>query len=378
MANKLLFILLDAFRHDYFTEKLTPFMYALSDGANAKLESVLGYSETVKQSLITGTYPNTNGLWAEFILKPKSINKWISYLPLDYFPHGINTGCRHFISTLFKIDLRNIPLSLLKYFDHPTENTQIATLYDIFSEKKIRFSEYEGYRGKKLLNKITERTQKDSDVIFIKIPDLDLVGHIYGTHGHQVYKKIAKIDKLVKKIVKHFKKIWGNLFEIIIMSDHGMVQVKNYINLAEYINRKTIEKKDFSAFYDATIARFWFNRESARKRVVKALSKLKIGQILDDNELKDHGVYYSDRRYGELIFLLNPGNVIFPNFYSVLPFPPRGMHGYDPKVPGMLGLLLVPNHVLERDQVKVVDLFPTILNMLDIPFPDSCQGKPVF
>ena len=118
MSKKLLFILLDAFRHDYFTKQLTPFMYRLSKDASTKLESVLGYSETVKQSLITGTYPNKNGMWAEFILKRKFPNKWIKCLPLDHFPHSINVGCRYFISVLFKSDIRNIPLPLLQYFDH--------------------------------------------------------------------------------------------------------------------------------------------------------------------------------------------------------------------------------------------------------------------
>lgn len=378
MSNKLLFILLDAFRHDYFTEKLTPFMYTLSKDAHTKLESVLGYSETVKQSLMTGTYPNKNGMWAEFILKPRSTNKWIKCLPLDHFPHSINVGCRYFISTLFKSDIRNIPLPLLQYFDHAAEAAQMPTLYDIFSERQIRFSEYEGLKGKKLFNKITKIDHTHSDVVFIKIPDLDLIGHIYGTHCRQVYNKVRKIDKMVEKIINYFKNIWKDQFDIIIISDHGMVQVRNHIDLASFIKSYVKEKSDFIAFYDATIARFWFKRESARKKVIKILSKLKIGQLLNDDVLKEYGVYFSDRRYGELIFLLNPGNVIFPNFYSVLPFSPRGMHGYDPKFLGMLGILLTPNHALERNLIKVVDLFPTILNIFDLPFPDYYQGKPLF
>jgi hypothetical protein len=182
---------------------------------------------------------------------------------------------------------------------------------------------------------------------------------------------------MVEKIVNHFKSIWKDQFDIIIISDHGMVQVRNYIDLASFIKSYVTEKNDFIAFYDATIARFWFKRESARKKVIKILSALKIGHLLNDNALRDYGVYFADRRYGELIFLLKPGNVIFPNFYSMLPFPPRGMHGYDPQFPGMLGILLIPNYPLERDQVNVIDLFPTILKRLNLPLPASCQGKTI-
>jgi len=350
-------------------------MYELSNDLNVKLESVLGYSDTVKHSLMTGTYPNRNGIWAEFILKSSSPNRWIQSLPLDHFPHSINVGCRHFISTLFNINLRNIPLPLLNHFNHPVENKQIRTLYDVFSEKKLRFLEFEKPKGNKLLDKIAEFNHTFSDVVFIKISDLDLIGHIYGTHCRKIYNKVHKIDKRIEKIITYFKSIWGDIFNVIIMSDHGMVQVKKYINLAEFIERYMKEKSEFIAFYDATIARFWFKRESVRNKLTRILSKLEFGQVLNDNTLRDYGVFFSDRRYGELIFLLNPGNVIFPNFYSVLPFPPRGMHGYDPKISGMLGIFLTPNQTLKRDLVKVVDIFPTILHMLDIPVPDSCQGK---
>ena len=378
MTNKLLFILLDAFRHDYFNEKLMPFMYELSNNKNYKLESVLGYSEAVKQSLITGTYPNKNGLWAEFIFKSKTLSKWIRCLPLDHFPHSVNVGCRHFISSLFKTELRNIPLPLLAYFDHPLRNLKIPTIYDIFTENKIRFYEYDGPKGKTLHKIISKTDHKYSDAVFIKIPDLDLIGHIYGTHCRKVYTKVTEIDKIVEKIVKYFKNIWKDMFDTIIISDHGMVQVRQYINLERYIKKYFKEKRDFFAFYDATIARFWFKRDLVRNRMTKILNKLNIGLVLDSEALKSYGVHFSDDRYGELIFLLNPGTVIFPNFYSVLPFPPRGMHGYDPEFPGMLGIALLPNHSLERNQIKVVDLFPTILDMLDLPHPKTCQGKSLF
>ena len=378
MKKKLLIILLDAFRYDYFSEKLTPFMYKLSNGKSGKIESVLGYSEAVKQSLITGTYPSKNGLWAEFILKSTFHSNWIRSLPLDHFPHSINVGIRYFISTIFKVELRNIPIPLLEYFDHPTRDAQIPTLFDIFSEKEIRFSEIDGPKGKKLINIIEEIKHSSPDVVFVKIPDLDLIGHIYGTHSRQVYKSVSRLDELVGKIVFFFKDIWKDLFEIIIMSDHGMVKVRNYINLNKHIKGYVDEKKEFVAFYDATIARFWFKKESARNKVIEILNRLQIGRVLNKNELKKYGVFFSDNRYGELIFLLNPGNVIFPNFYSVLPFPPRGMHGYDPEFTDMFGIVLFPNHVLEKSQIKIIDLFPTILDMLGLPVPNTCQGKSIF
>jgi hypothetical protein len=39
-------------------------------------------------------------------------------------------------------------------------------------------------------------------------------------------------------------------------------------------------------------------------------------------------VFFPDRRYGELIFLMNPGVLIHPSFFGN--YAPAGMHGYDP------------------------------------------------
>ena len=368
MADKLLVIVIDAFRYSYMNENRTPYLFELSEiGSCAKLESVLGYSDTAKFSMITGAYPENTGIWAEFILKQKISHSRIEYIPLDHFPHMINAPLRLLISNLLNLNLRNIPLKLLKYFEKVKENKHIITLYDLFEEHSITYIDYEERNFKLFERGIIKRIgNADVDVVFLKIPDLDLQGHIWGVNSSSTLRKISAVDKHVKHLVKSFKKkLWKANSNTIIMSDHGMVQVKQYIDLANVLRRLFREERDFIAFYDATLARFWFNNPYVKEEISTFLRRLNIGRILNDGELKKYGVYFPDRRYGELIFLLDPGYLIFPNFYEVLPFPPRGMHGYDPKFQDMLGIFISSNG-LKKNFVKIVDTFSIFLDLVNI------------
>jgi len=58
--------------NDYLNEFRTPFLFEFAKkNFCAKLESVLGYSDTAKRSMLTGTYPEENGIWSEFVFRKK-------------------------------------------------------------------------------------------------------------------------------------------------------------------------------------------------------------------------------------------------------------------------------------------------------------------
>jgi hypothetical protein len=90
---------------------------------------------------------------------------------------------------------------------------------------------------------------------------------------------------------------------------------------------------DYLAVYDSTMARFWFFNESARRKVAGVLSEVYYGRILSAEELKLLGIWFPDGRYGELIFLLNPGVILSRSDFNGSSWTPVGMHGYDPGDP---------------------------------------------
>lgn len=340
-------------------------MHSLTaEGTCAKLESVLGFSSAVQTAILTGKRPNETLSWTDYILNPRPASYWWENLPLENLPHAANVIARIALSKILKKEIRNIPLKFLKYFKFDLYDENRMKLFDIFLENKIKFINIDGLRNRQISHAIKKRLDKPIQVAFIKLPDLDLIGHIYGTSSNRTYRKVSETDDYVKKILSDVRKIWGKNYHIIITSDHGMVDVSAYINLPKIMKIKKL--KNLIAFFDATIARFWFKNNKIKEHVESYLNQMNFGKLLSVEELKEFGINFPDSRYGQMIFLLNPGNVIFPNYYSVLPFVPRGMHGYDPKFQDMLGIFICPSLDENLSYLNVVDIFPKILELLDL------------
>ena len=129
-------------------------------------------------------------------------------------------------------------------------------------------------------------------------------------------------------------------------------------------------------FLDSTIARFWFFNSRTEKLVHDTLSTIKLGRILDKQEKETLGIAKIGDDYGELIFAVNEGAVIFPDFFRRCT-PPKGMHGYAlPRYDTPILALLHPNKLkLKAPQMpKFVDVAPTILDFLELSIPESCEG----
>src|SRR5204863_6007078 len=98
---------------------------------------------------------------------------------------------------------------------------------------------------------------------------------------------------------------------------------------------------DYAFFLDSTMARLWFYHARARERAQRALSALPGGRLLQPAELSHYGIAGCDSRNAEMIFLADPGVLIFPNFFQGHGEPIKAMHGYDPDCPDNLGFFMV-------------------------------------
>jgi hypothetical protein len=90
-----------------------------------------------------------------------------------------------------------------------------------------------------------------------------------------------------------------------------------------------VHERDYLAFYDSTMGRFWFMSEQARKEILQALTSLDCGALLTDEDLKREGIYFGDRRFGEAVFLMHPGMLVLPSYMGTTA--PAGMHGFTPE-----------------------------------------------
>lgn len=290
----------------------------------------------------------------------------------------------------------DIPHNLLKYFwfyedKIPTTKDYIKpTLFDAFRDNKKKYlylqTPIKNF-GVEQVNQIDEIDQiikkinsEKYDLVCMTIGILDELGHHYGPNDSRIKDAVEKIDKVIYDM-------WNSLREeyekvtIIAHGDHGMVEITNTINIWKKLQSLSVKmEKDYLVFLDSPMARFWFFNEKAKREVTKMLKKLDCGRILIEKDSEKYRIRFKDNRYWDLIWLANPGTLIFPNFLGWYN-PVKGMHGYAPECEDNKGLFVViTNKNLEfktRENLKMIDMFPTICDIMNLPIPKSCEGESI-
>ena len=146
-----------------------------------------------------------------------------------------------------------------------------------------------------------------------------------------------------------------------VFSDHGMAEVHREYDLVAAVDALGFRMPEhYLAVYDSTMARFWFFDERARRAVTELLGGLSFARILDDAELQALGILFPDRRYGELIALLEPGWLLASSGFNGSRWRPSGMHGYHPDDPDSDGVFL--SSAPPRHEVRsLADVHGTLL-----------------
>ena len=127
---------------------------------------------------------------------------------------------------------------------------------------------------------------QDADCDYIHIGELDGIAHKYGTKANETINCIKRIDNKLSKMD----------FDVV-MSDHGMVDVKEVISV--HVTR--------NCFIDSVMARYWGECPKLPKNKGKLIK--------------------TDKKWGDYVFLVKPGILISPNFWSKNPV--KAMHGYE-------------------------------------------------
>ena len=120
--------------------------------------------------------------------------------------------------------------------------------------------------------------------------------------------------------------------------------------------------RDYLAFYDSTMARFWWRDAAARDRIRQALAAEPRGRWLSREQMAREGVAFADARFGDDVFLLEPGALMVPSFMGGAPV--AAMHGYDPAHPDMAGILAA-NRPLPADVTHLAQLRSFLERELD-------------
>lgn len=339
-------------------------------------------------SIWSGVPQDVHGKWVEYV-REQNTNPSKFFALLESFPRAypinlLKSGIQHFMGSYgFEKDfLPGLPPMLASEFKkvayyQPGEVIEATpTLFNILDRKKVRWQYY--WLGKLDATQIQKFSSNDAPVKILFTDILDKLGHKLGPDLHSLRRVLGSVDSFIEQLVTKSQKEYPDL-HVLVFSDHGMTTITELLDLEKLVKSLDLELgRDYLAFYDSTVARFWFSSAAAETKVVDFLKTLKLGRVLSEDDLRTLRIDFADkRRYGQTIFLANPGVYVYPNyFHCSLPRYFKGTHGYDPENPTTQGIVVYdgPATLTLGRTPGIIDLLPTMLDIIGMPKPCTCEG----
>jgi predicted AlkP superfamily pyrophosphatase or phosphodiesterase len=326
-------------KYNFMEEKL-PHRYP------AKMQ--FGYSCTAIPTILTGQNPQGHKHLSFYYYdeenSPFKIFKLLKFLPSQIFDRW---RVRHILSKLIKkakgytgyFELYAMPFERLQYFDYiektdlfvPGGLAPVANIADELVARDIKYhiSNWRLSEKENIASLVDDLQKGEIEFAFLYTAAMDGLLHRVTKDGKEIPEKLDFYEKEIAKVWQMAQEKYAD-FEFYVISDHGMTTLIDEIDLKKPIEALPYKfGKDYVAVYDSTMARFWFHQPQAKAAICKILEEQPHGKILSDDELQEHGVYFEDAMYGELIYLLDPGYQIAPSDMGINALP--GMHGYHPE-----------------------------------------------
>lgn len=327
-------------RHHPF-ESLAPHAY--------RLRTILGYSCAAQPTILTGTPPSEHGHWAMFERSDRSSLAPLRTLRL--LPSAIGDH-RRFRRRLFIWHRRKtgftgyynfyrVPFSLFGLFDICEKRdiyapdafrTGVRSIFDILAREGVPYRRWTWTTGlERSFEELGQALASDDEMrfAFIYTAHVDALLHQKIGNEDAVARELARLEGLIAGAIERARARYGRV-DVLIFSDHGMIKTVGSFDLQRFVSEIGFaHTRDYLAFYDSTMGRFWFPNERAREEISEALHSLDCGSLLSDDDLKREGIYFEDRRFGEAVYLMNPGVLVLPSYMGATA--PAGMHGFTPE-----------------------------------------------
>jgi len=335
-------IQLDALSYSYFTSKQTPLLHQFAqNGIKGRLETMLAY-DGINASIFTGTWPEQNNIWTRY----KLAHNW---LRRPYFTHSIKPGTFH---------------------KHNHYNHQ-PTIFGILRQHGLSSGYFFGKIEEVIKHFQNKNNLSKHQFHFIHtLGSLDEKAHQYGPFHSKTLSHLRQQDKLISQLVKTLPQA-----NFIFFSDHGMAKVTKSLDIAKFLTQAKT-RKTMTVFVDSTMVRVWGNQVDLNfaKNYFKKFKTIKLLTLSDLKKLK---LNFKHNSYGDLIFLAQSGVVFYPDNFNN-PQKIKGMHGYPPGLKDLDGIIVLKGPKIPKKNIKkacMVDLFPTILKIFNLPVPVSNAGR---
>lgn len=346
-----------------------------------KQRTVLGYSCAAQPTILTGLMPSEHGHWGMFYRTENSELAGLRHMRL--LPSFVS-GHPRFRRRLLHYHRRRsgftgyynfyrIPFELFASFDIVEKKDIYAPrafdpdVHSVFDRLEDRGVPYRSWSWKtgldRGLEELTEeiRTRRSRFVLFYT-PHID--GFLHGNMGRDevIARELSTLEGKILRVVEEARKCYSQV-DMLVYSDHGMIETTGSFDLMRALHDLELaEGGDYQVFYDSTMARFWFAHDGARTEMVDALSSIDRGRILSDDYLKREGIFFEDGRFGELIFLMDPGVIILPSHMGATA--PAGMHGFSPDHEDSHAVLM-SNSKIDPAPEHIRDTYRAMMSLVD-------------
>jgi len=367
--KKLVILYIDGLKPEYLN-----FMPKLASYAArhffSPMKTVLGYSTTVHASITTGYYPENNGVFLSYYhkaFKSNSAHDFYWTHSFDFFPLFIQPYSKLLVSkylTLrkksygFRAGMIQPVLDKICYEEIEGLPSIIdivtkPTLFDLLKEKvNVKF-----YHDQFNTEYFWKESVLSAPLTLYYTTIFDTAAQKYGIDNEKFRKIARSMDaKIISFLEMHKEK------NILIISDHGMVRTRKVIVIEQELKKAgLINGKDFIAVFDPTFARFWITDNNIIQKIKKFFSSHPDFEFLDQKKQKMYHVNFKNNKYGDLMFLCNPGVVLTLNpLQKKFRHGIKAMHGYSPDEKEMDAIFI--SNFIKPKNPKVVDIVPTIID----------------
>jgi predicted AlkP superfamily pyrophosphatase or phosphodiesterase len=311
------------------------------------VKSILGFSSAAIPTILSGKMPEEHGFWSLFLRSEdgspfrwtRNVNTLMRFVPTRLARKVVEEISRKYHGYTGYFETYKIPLKELPNYDISERRSiyvpggleSVPSIFDLWEDANIPYESYCYKNGSdmELFDKATETLKKgECRALFLYFAEVDAFLHQHCNDDKAFTRKLSDYEKKIKDLLRVAKEGYDEV-RWFVFSDHGMTPTTETHDLMKKVAEFGLtEAVDYKVFYDSTMARFWFMNDDAKATITKNLAKFKFGKWLTDDDKAQLGLRFKDNRYGDEVFIMNPGVIIEPCYMGDTA--PKGMHGFHP------------------------------------------------
>jgi arylsulfatase A-like enzyme len=215
----------------------------------------------------------------------------------------------------------------------------------------------------------------------------DHVGHMKGPDHEDIASQLVAQDEELERLLAGIdaRGLWDRT-TVLVVSDHGMTRVDETVPVRATLTAAGVEAEVTPG---AAIAHVFLADETKLDAAERALAALEGVTVHRRDRLPTGFRFAHPSRTGDLVLTVAPprtfampglGGAAWNHAGRLLGWE-RGMHGFDPDLPDMGGILFALGRGVPRGarigEVRAIDVAPTAAVLLGIEPPSQAEGEPL-